>query len=102
YFGALARRRNAQVGPLLGPDMRQIGMGERFGLVREQKHDVARLSLGREQLSASARPVHRIRILAAFQRVAGGPPAKDPFFLSTTDSRERRVPTPPRGSIYSA
>ena len=52
YFGALARGRNAQVGPLLGPDVRQIRMGERFGLVREQKHDVARLSLGREQLSA--------------------------------------------------
>src|SRR3954447_2831631 len=52
YFGALARGRNAQVGPLLGPDVRQIRMGERFGLVREQKHDVACLSLGREQLSA--------------------------------------------------
>src|ERR1051325_5180746 len=60
YFGALARGRNAQVGPLLGPDVRQIRMGERLGLVREQKHDVARLSLGREPLSASARPVHRI------------------------------------------
>src|SRR3954447_8667977 len=33
YFGALARGRNAQVGPLLGPDVRQIRMGERFGLV---------------------------------------------------------------------
>src|SRR3954449_4127555 len=52
YFGALARGRNAQVGPLLGPDVRQIRMGERFGLVAEQKHDVACLSLGREQLSA--------------------------------------------------
>src|SRR6185503_12949347 len=102
YFGALARGRNAQVGPLLGPDVRQIRMGERFGLVREQKHDVARLSLGREQLSAQARPVHRIRILAAFQRVAGSPPAKAPFFLSTTDSREREMRTPARVSISSA
>jgi len=52
YFGALARGRNAQVGPLLGPDVRQIRMGEHFGLVAEQKHDVARLGLGLEQLSA--------------------------------------------------
>src|SRR5215208_5204538 len=43
HFGALARGRNAQVGPFLGPDMRQIGMGEGFGLVAEQEHDVARL-----------------------------------------------------------
>ena len=52
YFGALARGRNAQVGPLLGPDVRQIRMGERFGLVREQKHDVARLGLRFKQFSA--------------------------------------------------
>src|SRR3954452_17929894 len=49
HFRALARRWNAQVGPFLGPDMRQIGMGERFGLVREQKHDVSRLGLCLEQ-----------------------------------------------------
>src|SRR5215212_6545881 len=30
HFGALARRRNAQVGPFLGPDVRQVGMGEGF------------------------------------------------------------------------
>ena len=102
HFGALARRRNAQIGPFLGPDVRQIGMGERFGLVAEQKHDVARLGLSLEQLSAQARPVHGVRILAAFQRVAGSPPAKAPFFRSTTESREREMRTPARVSISSA
>src|SRR4051812_22791679 len=102
HFGALARGRNAQVGPFLGPDMRQIGMGEGFGLVAEQEHDVARLGLCLEQLSAQARAVHGIRILAALQRVAGSPPAEAPFFLSTTDSREREMRTPERVSISSA
>src|SRR3982750_343442 len=102
HFGALARCRNAQIGPFLGPDMRQIGMGERFGRVAEQKHDVARLGLGLEPLPAQARPVHGVRILAAFQRVAGSPPAKAPFFLSTTDSRAREMRTPARVSISSA
>src|SRR4051794_41930985 len=82
--------------------MRQIGMGEGFGLVAEQEHDVARLGLCLEQLSAQARPVHGIRVLAALQRVAGAPPAEAPFFLSTTDSREREMRTPERGSISSA
>jgi hypothetical protein len=43
--------------------MRQIGMGEGFGLVAEQEHDVARLGLGFEPLSAQARTVHSVRIL---------------------------------------
>src|SRR3954471_20958545 len=102
HFGALARGRNAQVGPFLGPDMRQIGMGEGFGLVAEQEHAVARLGLCLEQLSAQARPVHGVGVLPTFQRVAGSPPAEAPFFLSTTDSREREMRTPERVSISSA
>src|SRR5215210_2859821 len=102
HLGALARGRNAQVGPFLGPDMRQIGMGEGFGLVAEQEHDVARLGLSLEQLSAQARPVHGIRILAALQRVAGPSPAEIPLWRSTTDSREREMRTPARVSISSA
>src|SRR5215211_2956454 len=101
-FRALARRWNAQVGPSLGPDVRQIGMGERFGLVREQKHDVACLGLGLEQLSAQARPVHRVPVLAPFQGVAGPSPAEIPLWRSTTDSRERERRTPARLSISSA
>ena len=45
----------------------------------EQKHDVARLGLGLEQLPAQARPVHRVRVLATFQRVAGPSPAEIPL-----------------------
>src|SRR4051812_13061327 len=36
HFRRLARRRNAQIGPSLGPDVRQVRMGERFGLVAEE------------------------------------------------------------------
>src|SRR4051812_25642982 len=101
HFGALARCRNAQVGPFLGPDVRQVRMGERFGLVAEQKHDVARLRLSFEQLSAQARTVHRVRILATLQRVARTPPAEIPLWRSTTDSREGEMRTPARVSISS-
>src|SRR6185312_16987468 len=62
-----------------GPDVRQVRMGEGFGLVPEQKHDVTRLGLRFEQLPAQARPVHGVRVLAAFQRVAGPSPAEIPF-----------------------
>src|SRR3954463_16571163 len=101
HFGALARRWNAQIGPSFGPDMRQVRMGERFGLVAEQEHDVARLGLGFEQLSAQARPVHRVRVLASLQRVARTAPAESPLWRSTTDSREQEMRTPARVSIAS-
>src|SRR4051794_5267736 len=80
HFGALARRRNAQIGPSLGPDVRQVRMGERFGLVAEEQHDVTGLSLRFEQLPAQARPVHGVGVLPTFQRVAGSPPAEAPLF----------------------
>src|SRR5215203_6403217 len=82
--------------------MRQVRMGEGFGLVREQKHDVTRLGLCLEQHPAQARPVHGIRILAALQRVAGPSPAESPLWRSTTDSREGEMRTPERLSISSA
>src|SRR4051812_8374256 len=99
---ALARGRNAQIGSLLGPDMRQVGMGQRFGLVLEQQDDVARLGLRFEQLPAQTGAVHRVRILAALQRVTRPPPAKPPFFRSTTESREREMRRPERCSISLA
>src|SRR4051794_36293164 len=102
HFRRLARRRNAQIGPSLGPDVRQVRMGERFGLVAEEPHDVTGLSLRFEQLPAQARPVHGVGVLPTFQRVAGSPPAEAPFFLSTTDSREIEMRTPARLSISSA
>src|SRR4051794_14089156 len=82
--------------------MRQVRMGEGFGLVGEQEHDIARLGLRFEQLPAQARSVHGVGVLPTFQRVAGSPPAEAPFFLSTTDSREREMRTPARVSISSA
>src|SRR3954469_8231152 len=98
----LARGWDAQVGPFLRPDMRQVRMGQGFGLVREQKHDIARLGLCLEQLPAQAGAVHGVRVLAAFQRVAGPSPAKIPFWRSTTDNREQEMRTPERVSISSA
>ena len=41
-------------------------MGQGFGLVREQKPDVARLGLSLEQRPAQAGAVQGVRILAAF------------------------------------
>src|SRR3954465_15823395 len=102
HFRRLARGRNAQIGPSLGPDVRQVRMGERIGLVAEEQHDVTGLSLRFEQLPAQARPVHGVGVLPTFQRVAGSPPAEAPFFLSTTDSREIERRTPARLSISSA
>src|SRR4051812_30937117 len=102
YLGALARRWNAQIGPFPGPDMRQVRMGEGFGLVAEQEHDIARLGLGFEQLPAQARPVHSVRVLAPLQGVARPSPAEIPFWRSTTDSREGEMRTPARVSISSA
>src|SRR3954454_15499674 len=77
-------------------------MRQRFGLVREQKYDVAHLGLRFEPRPAQARPVHGIRILAALQRVAGPSPAEIPFWRSTTDSREQEIRTPERVSISLA
>src|SRR5215207_7846855 len=88
YFRPLARCRNTQISPFLGPDVRQVRMSERFGFVREQKHDVARLGLGLEQLPAQAGAIYSVRVLASLQRVAGPSPAEIPFWRSTPDSRE--------------
>lgn len=41
-FPGLAGCGHAQIGAALCPDMGQIGMGQRFGFVAEQKRDVAR------------------------------------------------------------
>src|SRR3982750_4764729 len=82
--------------------MREIGMGQGFRLVAKEKHDVARLGLSLEQLSAQARPVHSVPILTSLQRVAGPSPAEIPFWRSTTDSREGEMRRPARLSISSA
>ena len=102
HLGGLSRRRDAQIGSALGPDMGQIGMGERFGLIPEQEHDVAGLSLYLHQLAAQADPVHGIGVLTGFQGVARPAPAEITLWRSTTDRREREMRTPERFSISSA
>src|SRR3954451_25426034 len=77
-------------------------MGEGFGLVGEQKHDVARLGLRLEQCPAQASAVHGITILAAFQRVARTPPVEVPFWRSTTETREGEIWTTARVACRSA
>jgi hypothetical protein len=61
-FGGLARSRHAQIGSLLGPDMGEIGMRERFRLVAEQQHDVTGLGLRFQQLTAQAGPIDGVGI----------------------------------------
>ena len=82
--------------------MRQVRMGQGFGLVPKEQHDVARLGLSFEQRPAQARPVHRVCVLATSQRVARPSPAEVPFWRSTTDNREQEMRTPERVSISSA
>ena len=98
----MSRRRDAQIGSALGPDMGQIGMGERFGLIPEQEHDIARLGLRFQELAAQAGAIHGIGVLAGFQSVARPAPAEIPLWRSTTDRREREIRTPERFSISSA
>src|SRR4051795_10242307 len=82
--------------------MRQVRMGQGFGLVPKEQHDVARLGLSFEQLPAQARTVHRVCVLATSQRVARPSPAEVPLWRSTTDNREQEMRTPERVSISSA
>ena len=102
HLGGLAGRWNAQIRALLGPSMSQIGVGERFGFIPEQEHDIARLGLRLQELAAQAGAIHGVCILAALQGVARPAPAEIPFWRSTTDSREREMRTPERFSISSA
>jgi hypothetical protein len=95
-FGGLTRGRHAQVGPLFGPDMGEIGMRERFRLVPEQQHDVAGFGLRFQQLTAQAGAIDGIGVLTPLQRVPRAAPAKAPFFRSTTDNREGEIRTPER------
>src|SRR5215470_162034 len=98
----LAGGGNAQIGPLLGPDMGEVGMRERRRFVPEQQHDVTGLGLGFQQPTAQAGTINRVGILTPLQRVPRAPPAKAPFLRSTTDNREGEMRTPERCSISSA
>jgi hypothetical protein len=66
----LPRRRRAQVGAPLGPGAGEVGMGESFALVGEQKHDVASLGLRLAQLEPQADAIDGVVVLTPFQGVA--------------------------------
>src|SRR4051794_9725213 len=102
HLDRLARRRHAQVGPLLGPGMGEIGMRQRLRLIAEQQYDIAGFGLCLEQLAAQPGTVHRRGVLSALQRVPGAAPAEIPFLRSTTESREREIRRPARCSISPA
>ena len=102
HLGRLARRRHAQVGRLLGPGMREIGMRQRLRLIAEQQYDVAGFRLCLEELAAQPGTVHRLGVLSALPRVPGAAPTEIPFLRSTTESREREIRIPPRCSISAA
>ena len=76
-------------------------MGQRFGLVLEQEHDVAGPRLLLQQKQAQARAVDRNGLLPPFQRVPWPPPAEAPFLRITTLSRDFEIRSPVRASISS-
>src|SRR6516225_4766589 len=93
HFLGLARRRHPQIGTTLGPGPRQIGMRQRLALVAIEQNDVAGLGLGLAQLKAQSHALDLVGDLAAFQRVAGPPPA-EVFFRKTLDSCDRLIVMP--------
>src|SRR3954467_7134722 len=73
-------RRHAQIGPLLGPGMGEIGMRQRLRLIAEQQYDIAGFGLCLEQLAAQPGTVHRLGVVTALQRVPGAAPTETPLF----------------------
>ena len=73
-------------------------MGQRLGLVAEEKHDVAGFGLPFAQLQAQADPLHLAGDSAPLQRVPRSPPA-EVFSRNALDSCERLMRTPSRASI---
>ncbi len=94
----LPRRRHSQVRTALGPCARQIRVCQGLALVAIKENDVAGLGLGLAQLEAQPDALDLAGALAAFQRVAGPPPAEF-FFRSALDSCDLPILTPSRASI---
>ncbi len=76
----LAWRRDTQIRTASCPGMRQVWMGQSFGLIAKQQDDVASFGLLAQQTQPQARPIDRLRILPAAQAMAGTPPSEPPFF----------------------
>jgi hypothetical protein len=101
--------RHAQVGAALGPGMRQIGMGQRFGLVLRQQHDIAGLGLQLQDFEAEAEAVDGVGVLSSEQAMTRATPAIAVFFsvLLSCDfeietSAWRAISTCSRGSVQFA
>jgi hypothetical protein len=76
----LTRGRHAQIRAPLGPGMGEIGMGERFGFIRRQQHDIACFRLLFQQLEPQSGSVNGVGILSSVQAVAGAAPSVAVFF----------------------
>src|SRR5512144_2664830 len=101
HLARLPGRFDAQIGAALGPGMGEIRVGERFGLVLEQEHDVAGLRLLLQETKAQAGAVDGNGVLPPLQRVPWPPPAEAPFLRITTLSRDFEIRSPVRASISS-
>ena len=91
----LTRRLDPQVGAALGPTMRQVGMGARFGLVEEQQIDRAQGGLPPQARQPIAAGGDGLGILTPFQRVPRPAPSV-PFCRSCTESQALPIAGPPR------
>ncbi len=101
HLASLARRFDAQIGAAFGPGMGKIRMGERFGLILEQQHDIASLGLLLQKTKPQTRAVNGNGVLPPLQRVPRSPPAIAPFLRITTLSRDFEIRSPVRASISS-
>ena len=95
----LSRRFNPDIGSPLGPNMGEVGMGERLGFILEEEPDVARLGLLAQKVQPDARALDGLGVLAPIERVPGPTPGKAPFLRSMMLSRETEIVMPHRRSI---
>ena len=72
----LAGRRNAQIGPTLGPSSGQIGMRQRLALVDEEQHVIAGLRLRLAQRQPEADAVGGVGVLAPLQAMSRPTPTE--------------------------
>src|SRR5215207_9158818 len=77
--------------PRLAQAWARLRMGERLGLINEEKIDVAGRGLGLAQLKPQADARHAIAILPALQAVAGAAPAEPPFSRRRMPSRDVEI-----------
>ena len=88
---SLSGRRHAQIRAAPGPGAGEIGMGESFALVGEQKDDIAGLGLRLAQVEPQADAVDGVFVLTPF-----------PFWRRTFESCDLEIVTPSRLAISSA